>query len=401
MIKRLVLKNFGPFESAEVRFDNFTAILGRNGAGKSLVFTALKGLGRVTRYPLRYFEPSSYMGGFPTRTGQVSFDDIVHKKDPTKKITLRAEFETEKVKGFYQVVLGHWHSPGGVLVEEELDVEHDGHHFKLKANEDGTVEGVPVGLRQRYSTPRFASAPIILYKSRDPKHVAIGSAIQEALAHDIGIYRFDPTALKTPAEVGRPFTPTGYGFAAYLDQIRNEVGGTEEFGRLLARFREVCPHVQDVLLPSEGPGSYTDEPSAKRRKEIVARKRIELVMPATEGAIPADLESDGTILLLAYASLLHGTRQFKTICIEEPENGVHPKVVPMLVKMLQQISREHDGRPGAQLLICTHSRTILDELKADPSSIRLITRAADGRSSIEHMSSVDLPTIAGRAGLAS
>src|SRR5712691_11394644 len=90
--------------------------------------------------------------------------------------------------------------------------------------------------------------------------------------------------------------------------------------------------------------------------------------------IPADLESDGTILLLAYASLLHGSRPYDTICIEEPENGVHPKAIHAQVQMLRELTKPRGERPGAQVLVCTHSRPFFDEISGSPSALRLVRR---------------------------
>ncbi len=77
------------------------------------------------------------------------------------------------------------------------------------------------------------SIPGLLFQSRDTKEHALGHKILDALADRVGIFRFDPTALKTPAEMGKRLSPTGYNFAAYLDQIRNEPGGKEAFEALL------------------------------------------------------------------------------------------------------------------------------------------------------------------------
>lgn len=124
-------------------------------------------------------------------------------------------------------------------------------------------------------------------------------------------------------------------------------------------------------------------------------------MASSSGTIPVDLESDGTILMLAYASLLHGEMAYDTLCIEEPENGVHPKIIPSQVKMLRDLTQPRAEGPGAQILVCTHSKKFLDEVVAQPSSIRLVRRGGgnDGRSSVEAMTAAQIPVLAGWAGL--
>ena len=400
MITRLSVKNFGPYENASVAFEDFTVILGPNGAGKSLLFYALRSVGRVVKFPLRYEErrPAPGLGGYPTRTGQVPIDDILHRGDTSRTLVLNVEFESLGLTGRYEVHLKHWQSPGGILVEEHLDVSSESGKLVVIAREDGSVESPLSFSATQLRTPRFYSIPARMARSRNPEERTLGERIQEALWSRIGVFRFDPTALKIPAELGRSISPTGYNFAAFLDEIRNEPGGTEEFQALLSRFKTVCPHVQDILLPpvAPAPSRLPEQPG----ETSTGRKRIALTMAAAPNTtIPADLESDGTILLLAYVSLLYGKNRYDTICIEEPENGVHPKVVPYQVQMFRELTKPRGDRAGAQVLICTHSRPIFDAVSASPSSLRLVRRGSDGRSTVEGVPMQVMPSIAGWAGL--
>src|SRR5688572_12860603 len=124
MITRLALKNFGPYENASVALDEFTVILGSNGSGKSLLFSALKSLGRVVRFPLRSEgrHAATQLGGYPTRTGQVPFEDILHRGDINRTLVLAAEFDSPEAAGRYEVHLKHWQNPGGIIVEEHLNL---------------------------------------------------------------------------------------------------------------------------------------------------------------------------------------------------------------------------------------------------------------------------------------
>lgn len=390
MIKRLTLKNFGPYESADINLGDFNVILGANGTGKSLLFIALRAIGRVAKYPLRYSNPTRHIGGFPTRTGQVSFDEIVHKRDTARTITIRVEIASPKLSGSYEVCLRHWQNPGGILAAEYLDVKSPLGDVSVAAHDDGKVDSNLTVPRAKLSAPRFMSTPVLLYGSKDPKEVALGELIQQALTDRIGVYRFDPTALKTPAEVGKRWSATGYNFATFLDEIRNQPGGSKAFEALVGRFHKVCPHVSDILLP-------VDE---RPIEDSTPRKRIALTMTASSQTIPADLESDGTILMLAYVSLRHGSAVHDTICVEEPENGVHPSAIPSVVDMLRDMAKPEEGNPGAQILVCTHSRPFLDAVKPWAEAIRLVRRGADGRSTVETPSDQQIPALASWAGLA-
>jgi predicted ATPase len=398
MITRLWIKNFGPYEGASLTFEDFTVILGANGSGKSLLFSALRSIGRVVKFPLRYDprNPSHHLGGYPTRTGQVPIDDILHRGDTNRTLVLGVEFDSPLVSGQYEVHLKHWQNPGGTIVEEQLSLKTKKGDLKVVSRADGSVESPFSFPASQLRTPRFISIPGRMFKSRDPEESALGEQIQQALWDRIGVFRFDPTALKVPAEVGRKLSPTGYNFANFLDEIRNEPGGTADFEALLARFKAVCPHVEEILLPVIPAPTKSPEPA----EESAGRKRISLALAAhPRKTIPADLESDGTILLLAYASLLHGSRPHDTICIEEPENGVHPKVVPQQVQMFRELTKPRGDRPGAQVLVCTHSRPFFDAVSNVPSALRLVRRGSDGRSTVEGVPAQVMPSVAGWAGL--
>lgn len=386
MIHRVWLKNFGPFENASVDLKPFTVILGRNGSGKSLLFWAIRSIGRVARFSLRPQRDGRRVGspvsGFPTRIGQVAFADIVHRRDPNRIMTLGVEFESADGQGRYEVQLGR-RPLGTAIVEEHL-------HWTTVAGEAVTVDATPTHVECSVpgvdlAVPRLDSAPYVLY--RNESTTAVGKAVQSALWDRTDIYRLDPSALKSPAAVGSRFGTTGNGFAAYLDYIRNEPGGQQAFEKLVNAVRAICPHLKDVLLPIEedfGRG--------------VARKKLAFIMSDPAESIPVELESDGTVLLLAYAALVHGPRDLDTLCVEEPENGIHPRAVPPQIAMLKELSKDDGDRRAVQVLISSHSRALFDQVK-DYTQLRLVRRGADGRSTIEAPPASVHPSIAGWAGL--
>lgn len=388
MIKTLWLKNFGPYENAKVPFDEFNAVVGANGSGKSFLFTALRALGRVARYPTRYAASSPRGSGYSTRTGQVQLSDLVHKGDKERVVTLGAEFCKDDLTGTYEVELRAWKNPGGMIVAEKLDVEFRGKRWWASADDDavdGNLPMAPSALR----APRFLSIPCSLYKSKDQVASDLGRELQSILWDRLGVVRLDPTALKSPSAINERMTPVGFNFATYLDEIQNGQGAQEEWAALISRFTQICPHVRDVRLPVD-PTFNNDEHGP--------RKRIHLVMSASGSSIPADLESDGTMLLLAYVALLHGSRAYDTLCIEEPENGINAAVMPKLVGALQELTRTRGNKSGSQIVLCSHSAPLLTEVMRRPENIRLVRRNADGRSTVELIHPSKLPMVLGWAG---
>lgn len=80
----------------------------------------------------------------------------------------------------------------------------------------------------------------------------------------------------------------------------------------------------------------------------------------TGGFLPARSLSDGTLRFLALSILDADPDVQGLICMEEPENGIHPERLPAMVELLQGIAVDPDEPPGAdnplrQVIVNTHS----------------------------------------------
>lgn len=80
--------------------------------------------------------------------------------------------------------------------------------------------------------------------------------------------------------------------------------------------------------------------------------------------------SDGTLKMLAYLTLLYDPDPPKLIGIEEPENYLHPRLLPELA---EECTLSADR---TQLIVTTHSPFFVDPLRAE--DVRVIYRATDG-----------------------
>ena len=70
--------------------------------------------------------------------------------------------------------------------------------------------------------------------------------------------------------------------------------------------------------------------------------------------------SDGTIKIFAYLVLLHDPKPHPFLCIEEPENQLHPKLLGVLVEEL----RDYATR-GGQVFVSTHSPDVLNDVEIE------------------------------------
>lgn len=81
-----------------------------------------------------------------------------------------------------------------------------------------------------------------------------------------------------------------------------------------------------------------------------------------------DLLSDGTYNILALLTAIYQSNEPQFLCIEEPENGLHPKVIKELVHFFRDACEEK----GHYIWLNTHSQTLVSQLK--PEEIILVNK---------------------------
>jgi predicted ATPase len=93
--------------------------------------------------------------------------------------------------------------------------------------------------------------------------------------------------------------------------------------------------------------------------------------------------SDGTLKLLAYLTLLYDPAPAPFLGIEEPENQLHPLLLPGLAEECRSASDR------SQVMVTTHSPELLNGMR--PKEVRVLHRADDGYTRAERVS--DLPGV--------
>jgi len=93
--------------------------------------------------------------------------------------------------------------------------------------------------------------------------------------------------------------------------------------------------------------------------------------------------SDGTLKMLAYLVMLMDPEPPTFLCIEEPENGLHPKLMQVLVEELRSFTRGalSKSRRTAQVLVSSHSAYLVDALHAD--ELWVMQRGRDGFAGVD------------------
>jgi len=100
----------------------------------------------------------------------------------------------------------------------------------------------------------------------------------------------------------------------------------------------------------------------------------------TEGdfVIPATRLSDGTLRYLCLLAILCDPDPPPLICIEEPELGLHPDILPKLADRLVDASQR------TQLIVTTHSDILVDAMSERPEAV-IICEKHSGQTTMERL----------------
>jgi len=96
--------------------------------------------------------------------------------------------------------------------------------------------------------------------------------------------------------------------------------------------------------------------------------------------------SDGTLKVFAYLMLLEDPTPPPFICIEEPENGLYHKLLETLVQEFREHATGLDG--GSQIFITTHQPYLVDALS--PEEVWILEKGEDGFATIQRASSIPI-----------
>jgi predicted ATPase len=111
----------------------------------------------------------------------------------------------------------------------------------------------------------------------------------------------------------------------------------------------------------------------------------------TEGdfSIPATRLSDGTLRYLCLLAILCDPEPPPLICIEEPELGLHPDILPKLADLLVAASER------TQLIVTTHSDILVDAMTERPEVV-VVCEKHDGQTTMKRQRKEDLAVWLGK-----
>lgn len=172
------------------------------------------------------------------------------------------------------------------------------------------------------------------------------------------LYSFDPQAMTTPVQLHpeMELDANGANLAGVLDRLRDRE--PERFEALNKELSRWLPEFDRILFDTLSQG----------------HRAIMLRTQSGHYKIPAIGLSQGTLIALALLTLAYIPDPPPIICIEEPDRGIHPRLLRDVRDALYRLSYPESAsekREPVQVIATTHSPYMLDLFKDHPEEIVL------------------------------
>ena len=425
MLTRLKVSNFKNLVDVDLYLGPFTCVVGPNGVGKSNLFDAIRFLSALANRTL--MEAAAAVRDQDSRTAPVR--DLFHRvgNHYAERMTFEAEMivprraiddlgqEAEASITFlrYSLELAYRETADSLvrgnlaIVKEELvHITHgdaprhllfphsvkdwrksavhgkrhapyfisttgEGENRVIKLHQDGGSSGRPLP-RSAANLPRTvlsianaAESPTVLAARREMESWQM--------------LQLEPSALRKPDEFsahtrlgadGRHLAATLYRLARHDEQNQD-----------ITPQQILDLTIQLETLPSSPQKVYSQ--IANRLAELIdgvhdlhieldeKRELLTLYVKNEEGTFhPARALSDGTLRFLALAVLESDPEMQGVLCLEEPENGIHPARIPAILQLLRDIAVDTqepvgEDNPLRQVIVNTHSPSVFQQVPDD------------------------------------
>ena len=169
----------------------------------------------------------------------------------------------------------------------------------------------------------------------------------------------------------------GNGLPTYLATMA--LNRPDEFQQLQTALREIVPSVRRIRFDRRQIVAH-EKTEIKINEQILYRddkifQIADSILFDMDGAdgVPAQLASEGTILVLGLLAVLTGPDRPDLFLLDDLERGLHPRAQRDLVLLLHRFL---DQNPGIQIVATTHSPFLLNNVNA--REVRLTALEPDG-----------------------
>ncbi|MBI3800778.1 MAG: AAA family ATPase [Deltaproteobacteria bacterium] len=411
MLTRLKVSGFKNLVDVDVRFGPFTCVAGPNGVGKSNLFDAIRFLSALADRPLVDAALSVRDEGGRTadirslfhRVGDVYANEMSFAAEMIVPQEARDDLG-QKAKASitflrYSLTLAYRKDESRLslgsleIVKEELvhinlgeasrhllfphsatqwrksavhgqrrgapfiSTEGEGENRVIKLHQDGGSAGRPLA-RPAVNLPRTvlsaanaAESPTVLVARREMQ--------------SWHLLQLEPSALRQPDEFSAPahLGVDGSHLAATLyrlarSQPTQKINGEAQDGAAGRVYSQVANRLAELIADVHELWIERDE-----RRELLTLQ----VKDRDHTSHPARALSDGTLRFMALAVLQLDPETQGLLCLEEPENGIHPERIPAMLELLKDIATDvnepvNSDNPLRQVIVNTHSPAVVSQV---------------------------------------
>jgi len=348
-LEYLGVKNYRALKSLALPLlPTLTVLLGPNGSGKSTVFDVFAFLSECFSFGLR--RAWDKRGRFREMRTRGSMGPL--------KFLLKYREEPRSPLITYYLAINET-TKGPVVEEEWLQWQQGSKGKPLRFLEFHLGEGfvlsgeVPFVMDTRI-TEKLESADMLAVNTlgQFAKYPHINTLRRFMIRWFISYLTADNTRGLPEACPQEHLSPTGDNLPNVIQYFREQY--PQYLDNILDRLRHYVPRLERVYA------------------EILTDDRLMLRLKDApfEQPILAKYASDGTLKMLAYLTMLHNPEPLPLIGIEEPENHLHPRLLPELCEACRNATAQ------TQMMVTTHSPFFVNGLR--PEELWVLYRDKQG-----------------------
>jgi len=363
-IEYLRVENYRALRNIELQeITPLTVLLGANGSGKSTIFDVFNFLSECFTVGLRKaWDSRGRFRELRTRgaKGNIAFE-LQYRETP------------ESQPATYHLEIGEGPS-GPVVAEEWLKWRRvaagGGAPFKILSFSNGRgyvisgeqPERSDTKVRERLDEPEMLAVSTLGRLAKNPRVAALRRFVTNWYVSYLSV---DDARSQPEAGAQERLSKTGDNLANVVQYLSEQ--HPARLNAIFETLRRRIPRLERVL----------SEPMPDGRL-LLRLKDAPFADP-----VLARFASDGTLKMLAYLVVLQDPHPPQFIGVEEPENFLHPRLLPELAEECRAASER------SQLLVTTHSPFFLNPLR--PEEVRVLYRDAQGYTQAVRVS--DLPRV--------
>jgi predicted ATPase len=385
LLTRLVVRGFKNLFDIDIRFGPFTCIVGPNGVGKSNLFDAITFLSLLTKHPImeaarllretkgRASNPGALFSTFGTGSAAEEMRfiaELIVDRNVTDEFGVQSDASISTLR--YEIAF-KLDTSNGV---DRLELTHESlKPIRLADARKSIAPWAGKDFIQSCITGRRAGTPFISTEAESatiqvhqeghggrrvpaPKssRTALGGMASSDFPTVLAAHRemeswrtllLEPSAMRAPSfyQDERTISPQGGNLSGAIFRLQQQESSRGAVCAELATFlSRLVDGIQEVRVSDD---SKTESLTLE-------------VRGADSVFHPAKSLSDGTLRFLVLATMSCDPSVRGLLCLEEPENGIHPPRIGAIVQLLRDIAvdaKEEVGpdNPLRQVIVNTHS----------------------------------------------